>query len=175
MLDVCHMACVENLWLDSQISKKKVQPRNIKRSFFFLNHWWWQFNKSWVIIKTTVPPRKSLDQSTNVWWFTSNSSVQSILHTKERKETMTCVTPTDTGSPPIPLLGSQQPPKCRCGPASLYSRPRPGSPSAASPQQPRAIKGVKRLHVFKTRWKAFSWKFFAPSFLTFLKRHPSKY
>lgn len=40
---------------------------------------------------------------------------------------------------------------------------------AAFAPQPRTIKWVKLLHVCKTRYKAFSWKFFAPSFLTFLK------
>ena len=51
----------------------------------------------------------------------------------------------------------------------------PSPPDTASARQPRTIKWVKLLHVFKIRYKAFSRKFFAPSFLTFLKQCPSKY
>lgn len=180
MLCICHMACIEKQWLDSQISKKKRSNPTIWRGLLKITNDGNSIKIECIIIKTVL--RKSLDQYTNVWWPTNNSSTQRILRIKERKRTMKCVwlskvSPGQSSRSVTAVLRSCTQ-ACRGASAVLLfcilgnvlsSR------NAAFPRQPRTIKWVKLLHVFRTRYKAFSWKFFAPSFLTFLKQCPSKY
>lgn len=89
-----------------------VQPYNIK-SIFWITDNGDSIKTECLIIKTMGPPRESLDQSTNVWWFTNNSSVQrSVLHIRERKHTMERVRPGWLESSARP--GSQPPQLWRC-------------------------------------------------------------
>lgn len=129
-----------------------------------------------LIIKTTAPPRKSLDRSTRVWWFTSNSRVQRcILHIKEGKRQWN--TPGFTRSGPRHPRPATAPERIR-----MHSDP-PGRSSRPSPWQrparlarglaphPGAMERAEPLQGSE-RYGASSRSVYPPSLLTLSKGCP---